>query len=59
MEIKHTDISVQVLPVMEERVLAVDISFTLNAVSVFETRRNRRELEARLRDEVFKIIKEV
>ena len=59
MKINIEDINVRVIRFIHEPNILVEISFEVENLEVFTSKRNQRGLEAKLRDEVFKIVKEL
>ena len=59
MKINIEDINVRVIRFIHEPNILVEISFEVDNLEVFSSKRNQRGLEANLRDEVFKIVKEL
>ena len=59
MNINIEDITVSVIRYSHEAKMSVAIEFDLDELGVFSSRKNKRGLEAKLRDEVYKIVKEL
>jgi len=59
MKINIEDIHVQANKVHHMDKLMVEISFEVDNLEVFTSKRNQRGLEAKLRDELYNIVKEL
>ena len=59
MKINIEDINVRVIRFIHEPNILVEISFEVDNLEVFTFSRNQRGLEAKLRDELYNIVKEL
>jgi len=59
MKINIEDIHVRVIRFIHEPNILVEISFEVDNLEVFTFSRNQRGLEAKLRDELYNIVKEL
>ena len=59
MKINIEDIHVQALPIRGTDKMLVGIQFEVDYLEVFMPKKNQRGLEAKLRDELYNIVKEL